>query len=146
MTLNNKTYISAGFTIAELIVTLSIVGLLSLIAFPNLQEARNQLRVTDDSRSVALLLSDLRTESIRLKRNTTISFAESSISWDFFSDGNIDGTYTFAEGVTWEETPDDIIINGFGLIRAASTDLTLVLTSDSIQSTITINSNGHINL
>lgn len=137
---------SAGFTIIELIVALSIVALLSVIAFPSMQGTRDQLRVTDDIRSVALLFTELRAESIRLKRNTQITFTNDAINWDFYNDGTIDGSYPLASGVTWQVIPTPIIINGFGLVRAATTDLTLTLEAGNIASSININMNGHISL
>jgi prepilin-type N-terminal cleavage/methylation domain-containing protein len=138
--------LSAGFTMIELIVALSIVALLSVIAFPSMQGTRDQLRVTDDVRSLAIIFTELRAESIRLKRNTQITFTNDAINWDYYNDGTIDGTYPLASGVTWQTLPNPIIINGFGLVRAAVTDLTLTLEAGGISSSININMNGHISL
>lgn len=136
----------SGFTLTELIVAISVIGILSVIAIPDIKVIRNQLRISEDARSIALILGELRAESIRLKRSTRIVFNTAGVSWDYYNDGTIDGSYTLQSGVTWQSIPSSITFNGFGLLRGLSNDATLRLSAGSLNQPITINKNGHLEL
>jgi type IV fimbrial biogenesis protein FimT len=144
--MKKPTHTSSGFTLLELLATLSIVGILSLLAFPNLRGVRDQMRVSQDARSVAALLTELRAEAIRLKQPVRISFTASGVQWDYAADGMIDGSYALQPGSTWQQLPTDLTFNGFGLLRGVTTDRAMTLHNGSIKLTITVNTNGHLEL
>jgi prepilin-type N-terminal cleavage/methylation domain-containing protein len=137
---------SSGFTLLELLAALTIFSILSLIAFPNFAVVRNQMRVSNDTRTVAMIISELRAEAIRLKRPVRLNFTSSTIRWDYFDDGEYDGTYTLQAGSSWVSTPVDFTFNGFGLLRGVTTDRILQIENGSIRMQLTLNTNGHLEL
>lgn len=135
-----------GFTILELMSSLTILFVLCAIAYPNFSAARAQLRASEDARTVVLVLGELRAEAIRLKRPMRINFTESSVSWDIYDDGTDDGEYVFNGGTTWRVIPADIVFNGFGLARGVGAETTMTLSHGTYSYGIKINSNGHVDL
>lgn len=137
--------IQRGLTVIELLSVLAIFFVLSVIAYPNLQAVRNQLRLSEDARSVGLVLGELRAEAIRLRRPVRITFLTAGLQWDIGDDGIPDGAYVFHEGTAWNGVPAAIVINGFGLVRGlpgGSESLSVQHGPDS--HAVMINSNGHL--
>ena len=117
-----------------------------MIALPNLKAVRDQMRASSDARNVAQILTELRAESIRLKKSVRVNFTSTGIRWDYFNDSTYDGTYTFQTGSSWQSLPSDFTFNGFGLLRGVTTDRSLKIQNGSILQTITLNTNGHLEL
>ena len=135
-----------GFTLIELLVAVAVFFILSSIAVPNLQSVRSQMRLTEDARTIATILTDLRAESIRLKRPTRVHFTATLVQWDYYNDGTYDGSYTLTTGSSWNTVPVDLTFNGLGLLRSVTNDQVLALQNGSITQNITVNTNGHIEL
>lgn len=135
-----------GFTLMELMVVVAIICILCGVAYPNFVTARTQLRTSEDARTVAMVLGELRAEAIRLRRPIRITFTNNTMSWDFYNDGVIDDGYTFSAGTTWTATPADITFNGFGLARGIVGTRTLTVSHGISSYSVRINSNGHVEL
>lgn len=65
-----------GFTLAELIVTISIVAILAAIAFPSYTQLMLRHRVQDAATDILIALNNARAEA--LKRNTSVGIAPAS--------------------------------------------------------------------
>lgn len=134
-----------GVTLVEILTTVAIFFILAVIAYPSFRIVRNQMRLSEDVRTVGFILSEVRAESIRIRQPAVITFTANGFNWDIASDGTIDGSYTFNSGTTWNTIPTPITINGFGLVRGlAGNTKTITVKSGTTTHTVIINSNGHL--
>lgn len=138
---------AGGVTLIELLVVMSIIGVLLLIAAPNMARWRSNLDVTTDVRAVTAELARARSEAIRTRSNVAVSFTERTISWRVEGEAAPQGTYTLSTFARWDgSVPASFTYSGLGLIPAFSTVRTLGLTDGHSQLSISINPNGHAEL
>ena len=139
---------NSGFTVLELIVVIAIVGILAAIALPNFSSIQGQLSSSQEVRQMAYQLGLLRKEAIRLRTNVRVSFTATGYSWDVFDDSSTDGSVTFKQEVVWSgaSLPADIVFNGLGLLRGSASDVLLSVESKGYVSSVTLNTNGHIQM
>ncbi len=138
-----------GFTITELLVACAIMFVMASIALPELSSFRGQMQASEDIRRLSGVLSELRSEAIRLKANVRVSFTDTGYSWDIFDDSSDDGNITLSQNSVWggADVPDDIVFNGLGLIRSmASDETTIKLQNRESEMQLTVNTNGYIEL
>lgn len=134
-----------GVTLVEMLTVLAIFFVLAVVAYPNVNTLRNRLRASEDARSVALVLGELRAEAIRIRQPVRVTFGTNGISWDIGNDGSVEGSYTFNTGSSWGTHPDTITINGFGLVRGLAGNIqTIQVRNSSVNFSMTVNSNGHV--
>lgn len=80
-----------GFTIIELLITLSIVGILATLAGPSFTEMLNNNRLITQTNELILAMNIARSEAVKRGRSVTITSASTTNDW---SDG-----WIVAEGV-----------------------------------------------
>lgn len=135
-----------GFTVFELLVVMSLMGLLAAMAVPSVSQTRNQMGVSQATHAVAQTFGEIRAEAIRTKGQARITFSSSGFSWDLFNDGTTDGTYRLPVGVTWSgSTPSALTFDGLGLIRPISSSiLSYTMKRGTYSDTVYLNKNGYI--
>ncbi len=139
---------SHGFTLIELIVSVSVFGILSLIAIPSFSETASQLRASYDVRNIATTVARLRSESIRQHTNIEINFISSGFSWDIDNDGTVDGSLALSPHSSWQGgAPATVMFNGLGLLRGLSAaNITIGIKNGSSTIQLRLNRNGFIEL
>ena len=138
-------YRQSGITLLETLVVLTIFCVVAAIAYPNINAVRNQMRSSEDAKGIALAIEELRAEAIRLRQPVRFNFTSNGVKWDIYNDGTYEGSYTFNQNVTWDGTPNDFTINGFGLIRGLPNNVqTFSIVGGTLSRKITINGNGHV--
>lgn len=139
---------NSGFTVLELIVVMAIVGILAAIALPNFSSIQGQLSSSQEVRQMAYQLGLLRKEAIRLRTNVRVSFSATGYSWDIYDDNVSEGSVIFKQEVSWSgaSVPSDIVFNGLGLLRSSASDVTFSVESKGYVSSVTLNTNGHIQM
>jgi prepilin-type N-terminal cleavage/methylation domain-containing protein len=136
---------AAGFTILELLVVMSILGLMSAIAVPSLSSMRDHMQVVEMSNSLALTLGEIRAEAVRLRAEVGVTFTQNGVTWDVFADGSVDGRFTFSKGCHWSgSVPSPFTFDGLGLASALNTPRTLIIKRGRSLHTLQINRNGFI--
>ena len=105
----NNLAINKGFTVIELLVTLSVAGILLAVAAPSYREFVQESRITAQSNS--LLSSMMLTKSEAIKRNSPATICPSSSGtactggtiwsngWIVFADANSDGVVDAGEEI-----------------------------------------------
>jgi prepilin-type N-terminal cleavage/methylation domain-containing protein len=136
-----------GFSALELLVTVSLCGLLALIGAPSISHVFGQLRAAEDIRTVALLLITARDEAVRLRTDVQVELTSTGISVDIDGDGTVEDSLALASGSTWEESATtEITFNGLGLARGISGSATLAIKNRGTRATVTVNQNGTVRL
>ncbi|HDS0947968.1 TPA: GspH/FimT family pseudopilin [Stenotrophomonas maltophilia] len=158
---------SNGFTLVELMVTIAVVALLAVIAFPNFQGTIRSNRIAMAGNEVTGLLSLARSEAVRNKRGGGVCGSASGTSCDgawssgmlAWADVNGDGNMGAGEAVLRfvAITPDSVAATGPAAVvafdnrgrrRAAATQEIVIQPvkcgSDSLRRTLTVNAAGQI--
>lgn len=136
-----------GFTILELVITLGMLFLVLATGVPSVSDMKRQLDSSENARAFVHIFGELRAEAIRTKSAVRISFSETGFSWDLLDDDSVDGEYTFHDTVSWRDNlPDDVVLNGFGLVPDLDGAETLLIGNPVSAYEITVNSNGHVAL
>jgi prepilin-type N-terminal cleavage/methylation domain-containing protein len=136
-----------GFTLIELVATLGVLALMLAVVAPNFGQVMGQLKASEDIRNLALNLSAIRSEAVRLKAETRVTFTSSGYSWDFFANGVSDGAAAFNAHTGWQgSVPASITFNGHGLLRGVASDLVLQVVNRGSTSTLSVNRNGFVSM
>ena len=117
-----------GFTMVEMLVTISIVGILAAIAYPSFARIIQRTRIKSESNLISTDLFYMRGEA--MKRSAVVSMCPSSDgasctggSWSsgriIFSDQNADGLVTVGKDTVLQVRPatagtSSIAVTGFG--------------------------------
>ena len=75
-----RMYSHRGFTLIELMVTISVAAIIMAIAVPSMQILRANSRVASAANELATDLKKARTESVLTRRNQTLASIDSSMS------------------------------------------------------------------
>ena len=139
--LNNR-----GFSLLELLVSISMSAVLTSISYPSIVAVYGQMQASDDLRSLSYTISELRGEAIRLKTNIRIVFSSNGYSWDIGDNGSSEGSREFLPHTSWldDEIPEDIVFNGLGVARGIGSEVTLSVENRRSELSFTVNSNGYI--
>lgn len=141
------TYSQKGFSLLDMLVTISISSIMASFAFPSIGDVLGQMQASQDLRKLTFLMSELRSEAIRTKTNVRISFNSDGYSWDIGDDGSTEGNQNLLNASTWRDnTPSDIIFNGLGTARGIGNQMTIAIKNRHRELECTINSNGYISL
>jgi type IV fimbrial biogenesis protein FimT len=136
-----------GFSALELLVALSVCGILSLIGAPSISRMMGQLRSAEEARRCALTLIAARDEAVRLRADVTVSLTSTGLTVDLYGDDTIEHTLLFYSGSTWESSLETTItFNGLGLARGLSGVTTLAISNGGARSALTVNQNGTVTL
>lgn len=85
----------AGFTLLELLVTVTLAGILLLATVPSILEASRHLRLTTAAHEVARVLHLARSHAVRHSAHVGVRFttdpASGAVSWTLYRDGDGDG-------------------------------------------------------
>ena len=74
--------ISQGFSILELMITLTLMAIISALAVPSYQHAVEKRRITSGAESIAAFVSTIQTESIKRNRAVRVSYSTGAYgSW-----------------------------------------------------------------
>lgn len=131
----------------ELMVVMAIISVSIGLAIPSMSLFKAQMQASEDTRILARTLGELRREAIRLRTTIRVEFETDAISWDISDDGSTDGTFALGANSEWSENYNDIVYNGLGLLPDLASDtVTIGVDNGSISYSLTINTNGYIEL
>lgn len=137
-----------GFSLIELLVTMSILAILLGIGLVNLSLTSRSLNLNTERERVKRQITLVRAEAERRRVGAIVKFAGNAINWEFV-DGSGIGSLSLAAGVSLGPiTPGpEVTISGLGLLTnlGAAPVLSIPLILFSETRTITINHNGYIN-
>lgn len=147
--IGSRRYVAAGFTLTELLVTMSIAGILAMLAIPSFSvlTATERAKTTSTDLYVALI----RTRSEALKFNQSVSLSAKAGGWQ---NGWVilnPGTGTVMEDhgplngvtVTIASGPGTIIYNSYGRVQGGATSLQITTTnSNPVARCVTVDTSG----
>ena len=94
---------SRGVGLAELVIVLAIIGIVSAFALIQIRSSRSALRVQNSVRQLASYMEKARVDAVRRHGTSTVTFADPrtySVNMDFNGGGSpITRTFTFEQGV-----------------------------------------------
>ena len=117
-----------GFTLIELMVTVSIAAVLMLVAVPSLTAFRRNAELTSVANKVTSSINAARGEAMKRNMNAVVVPLDNGASWDVgwaaFVDKSVARSATFnpsAEGIvsTQEAVPPGITVSGNGTAAGA---------------------------
>lgn len=100
---NNTNHGHRGVGLAELVIVMAIIGVVSAFALIQVKSSRSALRVQDSVRQLASFMEKARVDAVRRHGTSTVSFSNPrtySVTMDFNNSGSpITRTFTFQENV-----------------------------------------------
>lgn len=134
---------ASGFTMIELLMTVAILGILSVAAIPSFRTFIAEQRIKTASFDLISMLTMARSEAIKRGANVTIAMSSS-----FFTVTSPDGTILLKQevpaGVTFTGG-STVIYNSSGRLSAAFTPLQLSSTASTSVRCISIDLSGRPN-
>ena len=109
-----------GFSVVELIVTLSLTGILAALAVPSYQGAIEKRQITESAEQIVAFVSMLQSESVKRNRRITVSYAAGGDgSWcmgaaqaqtpcDCMQSNALDPSYCAIDSVPWLLRESDV--------------------------------------
>ena len=132
-----------GFTLFELLMILSLFGIVGLTAIPNSVEMLDQFSLDRDYRNTQHLIAQARRLAILTKQDVRIGYTATSIHYDVGDDGSIEKTYEMPGGSSWVGTPRSFVFNGFGFVEKSPPVYVMTLQGASAREfTISMHWNG----
>jgi type IV fimbrial biogenesis protein FimT len=145
----SRRHVTAGFTLTELLVTMSIAGILAMIAIPSFSglTAMERAKTTSTDLYVALI----RTRSEALKFNQSVSLSAKAGGWQNGWEMLNPSTGTVMEDhgplngvtVTTASGPGTIVYNSYGRVQGGTTSLQITTTnSNPVSRCVTVDTSG----
>jgi prepilin-type N-terminal cleavage/methylation domain-containing protein len=154
-----------AFTLVELCVVIAIIGIIALIAAPNMVTGLPKYRIKRAARDITSKIRAARSEAIKTSDNINIEFNTSTnrykIGEDWYPDGSLSDYYgsgvSFGVGNSGESDectfPDNtdgnctVTLNSMGMSNATGSDPAIYLTNtEAAAYRIVINTAGNISL
>jgi prepilin-type N-terminal cleavage/methylation domain-containing protein len=136
----------AGFSMAELMVALAILGILVIIAAPRMSGMVRGSRLSAAVNQVSSDITYTRLRAIRAGQPAALTVASStsytvSVNGTVVKTVSLDKDYT---GVTVAQTPGAATFNSRGLLANGSAVNTITVTASGVTRTLTINTIGKV--
>ena len=140
-----KTSFPAGFTLAELITVIAVLGILALVSLPNYQSFMAQRRLNGATRQVASDLTFARMQAITTNRDIHVNFSlaySNRYTLDFTGKSLIRNVQKHYSDVTVKSSITPVIFHPDG----ASSNLVIKVLNTIGEKTITISRIGRIKI
>lgn len=120
---------SRGFTLAELLTTVAIIGVMVSITLPQFNGIRRRSAMRAAAREISSVFRDARSTSIARAKNVAVRFAQRPDGWTYtlFEDGDFDGVRSddIAAGIDKRITVPRLVLQGIGTASIAMPRLVL---------------------
>jgi prepilin-type N-terminal cleavage/methylation domain-containing protein len=135
---------SAGFTLGELMITMSILGILIAIGMPAFTRTLPGLRLTDAARQVATELQHVRMKAIAQGITQQMSFSTTSYTLQRCNGActNDSGAITLPEGITVTAS----VVPRFQPPGTATSASTITLSNGTRQKFVCVRTIGRVNI
>jgi type IV fimbrial biogenesis protein FimT len=146
---------SGGFSIAELMTVVSVIGILTAIGIPSFLSFQPSMRLNGASREVLGRLMWARAYAVQNNNTSVVTFLTDH-SFQIFNDSNGNGSADAGETITVDLQTDysDVtftisgssstpVFNGRG---TASTDTTVTISNSSGSKTVEVRPTGHVKI
>jgi type IV fimbrial biogenesis protein FimT len=146
---------SRGFSIAELMTVVSVIGILTAIGIPSFLSFQPSMRLNGASREVLGRLMWARAYAVQNNNTSVVTFLTDH-SFQIFNDSNGNGSADAGETITVDLQTDysDVtftisgssstpVFNGRG---TASTDTTVTISNSSGSKTVEVRPTGHVKI
>lgn len=144
-----RSHSNAGFTLTELLVTISIAAILAMLAIPSFSDLTATQRVKNTSTDLYVAL--LRTRSEALKLNQSVNLLPKAGGWQDGWEIVNTGTGNIMEdhgpltgvSVTTSSGPSTIGYNSYGRVQGGTTSLLITATGTAtVSRCVTVDSSG----
>jgi type IV fimbrial biogenesis protein FimT len=146
---------SGGFSIAELMTVVSVIGILTAIGIPSFLSFQPSMRLNGAAREVLGQLMLARASAVQNNNTSVVTFLTDH-SFQIFNDSNGNGSADGGETITVDLQTDysDVtftisgssstpVFNGRG---TASTDTTVTMSNSSGSKTVEVRPTGHVKI
>ncbi|HXG57551.1 MAG TPA: prepilin-type N-terminal cleavage/methylation domain-containing protein [Thermoanaerobaculia bacterium] len=93
-----KTRSSQGYSLAEMLIVLSIIGLISLVAVPNFISFQRSAKIKSSLRQLTSDVRSARQRAIAQFRQSKVTFTTGETERSYTVEDNVNGTWTVAPG------------------------------------------------
>jgi len=139
---------AAGFTLIEMLVTLTVVAILAAVAVPGFRNLIAQSEIRQAATSLSVALNRARSEAT--KRSTTIRVIKKGSGWATGWEVKDPSDAIIAEqgavsGVTFDSAPNSVVYLSTGRVQGAPADYRFTLTSkkkSDVQRCVSVDASG----
>jgi type IV fimbrial biogenesis protein FimT len=144
-----RAYSNAGFTLTELLITISIAGILAMLAIPSFSDLTATQRAKNTSTDLYVALIRTRSEALKLNRSVNLlpKAGGWQNGWEIVNtgSGNIMEDHGPLKGVTVTTSsgPSTIAYNNYGRVQGGTTSLLITATGTAtVSRCVKVDSSG----